>query len=75
MDYEYTWANKWATYGAKTFDELIRQYTQALSRLKAMKKDGIVFDENNVDQDGFSFLHTTNKKLAKKYGFEHFEEE
>jgi hypothetical protein len=73
-EYELLWRNKFLAIDTKTFDEFIAVMENSVSQLKAMKADGVTLQEEGIGDD-YAWFHTTDPKVAKKYGFNKVEDE
>lgn len=61
------WRNKWLTAEAKTIDEMIDLLRHAADTLDAMRRDGVVLEDDSGITDDYAHLVTTDPDVAKKY--------
>lgn len=61
------WRNKWLTAEAKTIDEMIVLLKEAADTLEAMRRDGVVLENDGGITDDYAHLVTTDPDVAKKY--------
>ena len=61
------WRNKWLTSKAKTIDEMIAMLRDAASTLEAIRRDGVVLEDDGGVGDDYARLVTTDPEIAKKY--------
>jgi hypothetical protein len=64
------WRNKFLTVDAKSLDEMISSLHAAAEELEAMKRDGIVLDQEGGTADDYAMLVTSDPKIAQKYGMQ-----
>ena len=74
QEYEMIWRNKWLTADAKTIDDMIQSLENAVAELKELKANNVTLDPDGM-QDDYACFKTTDKKVAKKFGFEKVEED
>lgn len=66
--YEYVWQNKYLTVDAKTIEEMIEFYEDALANLKLMQAAGITLSHGA--QDDYATFITDSKELGDKFDFD-----
>jgi hypothetical protein len=64
--YVTVWRNKRLTAHAKSIDDMIVALRNAADTLEAMRKDGVVLEEDGVGDD-YAHLVTTDPEIARKY--------
>jgi hypothetical protein len=67
--YTYTWRNKFLTQEAHTMDDMIAALRAAADQLQAMKDAGVTLSDDGRMVDDYAELTTTDRAVAKKYGF------
>lgn len=61
------WRNKWLTSEAKSIDEMIALLQDATRTLEAMRRDGVLLEDDGATADDYAHLVTTDPDVAKKY--------
>lgn len=61
------WRNKWLAAEAKTIDQMIVLLREAADTLEAMRRDGVVLEDDGGIADDYGHLVTTDPEVAKKY--------
>jgi hypothetical protein len=62
------WRNKWLTADAKSIEDMIAMLRGSADELEAMRKDGVVLENEGGTQDDSAYLVTDDPEIAKKYG-------
>lgn len=61
------WRNKWLTSEAKSIDDMIALLQDVTRTLEAMRRDGVVLEDDSRIADDYAHLVTTDPEVAKKY--------
>jgi hypothetical protein len=61
------WRNKWLTADAKSIEDMTASLRAAAETLDAMRRDGVVLDDDSGVGDDYATLWTSDPAVAKKY--------
>jgi hypothetical protein len=61
------WRNKWLTADAKSIDGMAESLRAAADTLDAMRRDGVLLDDESGVGDDYATLWTSDPEVAKKY--------